>query len=358
MNESAARTQEPAQIALFVEPKRKKGTQALTIRQPAQKLSRQEGARLKALEAGIKKGLKSFMVVGAALLEVRDARLYRQKFATFEEYCQARWGIAKSHAYRMIEGAQTVANLSPIGDKKRPENEAQVRPISDLPPAAQRAVWGEVLERTEEQDQKITAALVQEVREAMFPPGQEIPEIYLHDEQAPVDFGGKPHVSHNSGDNEWYTPPQYIEAARRAMGGSIDTDPASCEIANRTVRAAQFFTAADNGLVQTWRGSVWCNPPYSSEWVGKFADALAGKFEAAEFEQACILVNNATETAWFQRLMSVASAICFIRSRVRFLDPEGNPSGAPLQGQCVVYLGAYPDSFKQQFAAFGPVWRP
>lgn len=320
-------------------------------------LTKAEGSRLKALETSIKKGLKSFMVVGSALLAVRDARLYRVKFATFEDYCQAKWGFTKTHANRLVDGAKAIANLTPIGVKMLPENEAQIRPISDLPPAAQRAVWGEVLERTEEQDQKVTASLVQEIREEMFPAGQEIPEIYLQDEQAPVDFGDKPHVAHNSGQNEWYTPPQYTEAARRAMG-SIDTDPASSEIANRTVKAMQFFTADQDGLALPWAGSVWLNPPYSSDLVGKFAEAAASKYESCEIRQACVLVNNATETAWFQRMMGAASAICFIRSRVKFLNPAGEPVGAPLQGQAVLYLGSNPAAFKQEFEAFGPVWRP
>ena len=49
------------------------------------------------------------------------------------------------------------------------------------------------------------------------------------------------HVGHNSGENEWYTPPDYIEAARTVMG-EIDVDPASSDLAQRTVQAAKYFT--------------------------------------------------------------------------------------------------------------------
>lgn len=162
------------------------------------------------------------------------------------------------------------------------------------------------------------------------------------------------HVANNSGNNEWYTPADYIALAREVMGG-IDTDPATSEIANRTVQAAQIFTAEDNGLTKQWSGRVWCNPPYAQPLIAEFAEAIASKYETGEIEQACVLVNNGTETGWFQRMLQAASAVCFPRSRIRFVDPEGNPSGAPLQGQAVLYLGNEPETFASVFSEKGAV---
>jgi ParB family chromosome partitioning protein len=170
-------------------------------------------------------------------------------------------------------------------------------------------------------------------------------------EQA-VEILTKPHVAQNSGNHEWYTPVAYVDAARRVMG-HIDLDPASSAVANRTVQANAFYTIEDDGLAQDWPvGRIWMNPPYAQPLIGQFCERLAKAVE--DGAEAIVLVNNATETAWFQRLGNVCAAICFPRTRIRFLDPLGNP-GAPLQGQAIVYCGWRPHDFAHEFKQFGLV---
>jgi len=165
-----------------------------------------------------------------------------------------------------------------------------------------------------------------------------------------------PHVTHNTGENEWYTPPGIIDAARAAMGG-IDCDPASCEFANRTVKADVFYTKEDDGLLQPWSERVWINPPYAQPLISQFAVALVSKVKTGEVKAACVLVNNATETEFFQHMLSVAYAVCFPKGRIQFLDTDGEATGSPLQGQAILYFGDDLDSFAQAFEKFGPILR-
>ena len=159
-----------------------------------------------------------------------------------------------------------------------------------------------------------------------------------------------PHVGRNAGDNEWYTPAEYIKAATAVMGG-IDLDPASSDAANEVVGAAEHYTEDDDGLTQPWSGRVWMNPPYAQPHVDRFCTRVAREFRDGQVTEACVLVNNGTETNWFQEVAAQASAMCFPRGRVKFWHPS--KEATPLQGQAVIYLGPNAAGFRAEFLRFG-----
>ena len=112
-----------------------------------------------------------------------------------------------------------------------------------------------------------------------------------------------------TGEFERYTPSKYIAAAREVLG-EIDLDPASCEQAQRIVKARRFLsmTIRDNALYRSrpWHGRVWLNPPYHRELGPAFIAKLLVEFEAGRTTEAILLMNNSTDTDWFDSVSRVA----------------------------------------------------
>ena len=194
-----------------------------------------------------------------------------------------------------------------------------------------------------------TVAFYAKAWESRFPKPMTGETVALPDEAFPVRVAGA-HVGANAGDNEWYTPPEYIAAARAVMG-DIDLDPASTAEANEVVGASKFYTEADNGLRHVWGGRVWMNPPYARPLIDDFCAKLADAYAMGPVEQAVTLTNNATETGWFHALAEVGAAIAFPRQRVKFWHPR--KESVPLQGQACFYLGENVQAFRDEFIQFG-----
>ena len=162
--------------------------------------------------------------------------------------------------------------------------------------------------------------------------------------------------------NEWYTPSKYIEAAREVMG-SIDLDPASCELANQTVKASRYYTKEDDGLEQSWYcNSMWLNPPYGrtlemkakhQSTIDLFVSRLVAEYEQGNVHQAILLVPATIGTHWFSLLWRYS--ICFHTGKIKFIAPVKHTTYSHAYGTCLIYLGKNEQKFIEVFSQFGTI---
>ena len=131
-------------------------------------LSAAEQVRLIQLENAIEVGLRTFVDVGNALLEIRDSRLYRLTHGTFEDYCRVRWGFTRMRASQLISAAEVIENLGVNNCLQTPATESQARPLTVLEPAQQREAWQRAVETAP--NGKVTAAHVESVVRSLYVP--------------------------------------------------------------------------------------------------------------------------------------------------------------------------------------------
>lgn len=118
-------------------------------------LTTAEQARLGELEQVVERGLQTFAEVGAALAEIRDSRLYRDDWSTFENYCQGAWGFTDRRARHLMDAA-AVGTVVPV------ENERQARELAPLngDEEAILAAWRDAQTAAAEHGTRITAKVV------------------------------------------------------------------------------------------------------------------------------------------------------------------------------------------------------
>jgi hypothetical protein len=133
-------------------------------------LSESEDARLARNETRISQGLESFVEVGEALSDIRDARLYRATHGTFESYCAEKWGMSRVRAHQLIEGASVVLTMV---NKDVITSERQARELARIEPSRREEVIRKADIAT---GGKITAAAIKEAAvEVVEPATQEKP---------------------------------------------------------------------------------------------------------------------------------------------------------------------------------------
>lgn len=122
---------------------------------PSRRLSDAERKDLADCERLVQAGLEASREARARLLHIRDARLYRQDFATFEEYMEKRWGYSARHGHRLCDWSEVEKNLlsekagADAAESKAepvlPRSESQARPLAGLKPAEAQEVWKEAV---------------------------------------------------------------------------------------------------------------------------------------------------------------------------------------------------------------------
>jgi hypothetical protein len=112
-------------------------------------------------------------------MEIRDRRLYKEKYGTFEEYVEKRWDWGPRRPYQMIDAAQNYQLLASNSVHQNgslvhktdpiplPKNESQVRPLSSLETPEERVhVWKMAVDAAEEQGKATpTRAIVEKAVE-------------------------------------------------------------------------------------------------------------------------------------------------------------------------------------------------
>jgi hypothetical protein len=155
-----------------------------------------------------------------------------------------------------------------------------------------------------------------------------------------------------TGDYEWYTPGDYIESVRRVLG-TIDLDSASCAHAQRTVKAARYFSESDNGLLHEWAGNVFLNPPYVHPLVAELTGKLCREHLAGSVRAAVLIVNSSTGARWWHDTLKASAAVCFTLGRIPFYKVVEGDNTAPVHEQSIFYFGHEVAAFADEFSRYG-----
>jgi hypothetical protein len=176
-------------------------------------------------------------------------------------------------------------------------------------------------------------------------------------------------AQHSSRTDEWGTPSDIIERARRVLG-NIELDPASSAEFNRTVRAERFLTKEDNALLCDWGSprTIFLNPPGGKLknrslaalfWVRLMQQRMSGDFNHAIFLGFSLEQLQTTQTGTCApSIISGNFAFCVPRKRVAFVHVDGTPGPAPTHSNIIVYVDGKldrRDHFKQEFFTLGDV---
>ena len=146
----------------------------------------------------------------------------------------------------------------------------------------------------------------------------------------------------SSKSDEWETPQEFYDKLNRKFRFTLDPSAT-----HENHKCDKYYTIDDDGLSKSWKGEVvFVNPPYGNigHWVKKAYD------ESTENGATVVMLMPArTDTKyWHQYIMGAASAIYFIKGRLKFKNKviadytgKTDVSPAPFPSAVIVFGGLH-----------------
>jgi len=128
--------------------------------------------------------------------------------------------------------------------------------------------------------------------------------------------------------DEWYTPIELINSL-----GEFDLDPCA-PIKPLWQTARTMYNKENDGLSKEWFGRVWLNPPYSRPLIEQFVRKMA------DHGNGIALLFNRCDSKMFQDVIfEKATAMKFLRKRIRFYRQDGTRGDSPGCGSILIAFG-------------------
>jgi hypothetical protein len=93
--------------------------------------------------------LNALQQAGRKLLYIRDNRLYREEYLTFEEFCRSIFGMSKTYANNLIIAYNVLHDLASHDVSILPDNERVARELAKYPRVDRKMIWIRALQIAE-----------------------------------------------------------------------------------------------------------------------------------------------------------------------------------------------------------------
>ena len=130
--------------------------------------------------------------------------------------------------------------------------------------------------------------------------------------------------------NEWRTPPAFLRAVESHFGIHFTLDP--CAATDNHLEIPNTFTEKEDGLLKTWWGTVWVNPPFDSKWIWVRKAYLESMKRRVD---AWVLMEADTGTIQFHLWAPLAS-VYLIKTRIPFLNHDLKKVGTGCRGHLLM----------------------